>query len=78
MPPSFWFFLGALVGAALCSAIETYLRHRIFDDLEASYRAESAEVDAFYTQQLAARDARIELLKIATATSARAASRKES
>lgn len=68
MPPVFWFFLGTLVGAAVCSTVETYIRRRIFDDLETSYRAESAEVDAFYKQQLAARDARLELLKTATPT----------
>ena len=63
MSPAFWFFLGTLVGAAVCSTVETYIRRRIFDDLETSYRAESAEVDAFYKQQIAARDARLELIR---------------
>lgn len=63
MPPAFWFFLGTLIGAAVCSTVETYLRRRVFDALDASYRAEAAEVDALFMRQLAARDATIRLLK---------------
>ena len=59
MSPAFWFFFGAAVGAAVCSTVKTWFRQRLLDDLDASYRAESDEVDAIYMAKIEALTAQV-------------------